>query len=83
MGEEWLEETEVENGLQQGCTKAPTLFKLYACVVTEMWLERVCDVKDVGTHILFTLDQPLFRMSTKMPASNWSEKESLLMISCC
>ena len=30
-----LEETEVANGLRQGCTMAPTFFNLYACVVAE------------------------------------------------
>ena len=28
---ELLEEIEVNNGLQQGCTMAPILFNLYAC----------------------------------------------------
>ena len=30
---EMLREIEVENGLQQGCTMAPILFNLYACVM--------------------------------------------------
>ena len=33
VGGELLEEIEVRNGLRQGCTMAPTLFKLYACSV--------------------------------------------------
>ena len=32
---ELLDEIEVRNGLRQGCTMAPTLFNLYACVVAE------------------------------------------------
>ena len=48
-----LEEIEVENGPRQECTMGPPLFNLYACVVAERWLERVCDVKDLGTQILF------------------------------
>ena len=32
---EVLEEFEVTNGLRQGCTIAPTLSNLYACVVAE------------------------------------------------
>ena len=36
IGEEMLE---VTNGLRQGCTMAPTLFNMYACVVLERWLE--------------------------------------------
>ena len=38
---ELLEEIPVENGLQQGCTLAPTLFNLYACLMVEQWLVRV------------------------------------------
>ena len=48
---ELLEEIEVENGLHQGCTTAPSLFNLYACVVAERWLDRVSDVKGVGTLV--------------------------------
>ena len=32
-GELLEEEISVDNGLRQGCTLAPTLFNLYACVV--------------------------------------------------
>ena len=34
---ELLEKIEVNNGLRQGCTMAPTLFNLYAGVVAEKW----------------------------------------------
>ena len=38
---ELLEEFEVTNGLRQGCTIAPTLFNLYASVVSERSAEKV------------------------------------------
>ena len=62
---ELLEETEVNNCLRQGCTMAPSLFNLYACAVAERWTERVKDVEEVGTEILYKLDQHLFRRSTR------------------
>ena len=62
---ELLEEIEVNNGLRQGCTMAPTLFNLYACAVVERWLSRVNDTDGVGTHILFKLDQQLHRRYTR------------------
>ena len=62
---ELLEEIEVNNGLRQGCTMAPSLFNLYACAVAERWMERVKDVEEVGTEILYKLDQHLFRWSTR------------------
>ena len=65
VGGELLDEIEVRNGLRQGCTMAPTLFNLYACVVAERWLERVKDVEGVGTCIYYKLDQQLFRKSTR------------------
>ena len=40
---ELLEEIEVNNGLRQGCTMAPTPFNLYAGVVAEKWMEAVQD----------------------------------------
>ena len=39
------EEIEVENELCQGCTMAPSLFNLYACLVAERWLDRVTGVE--------------------------------------
>jgi hypothetical protein len=62
---EFLEEVEVNNGLRQGCTMAPTLFNLYAGVVAERWMEEVQDIDDVGVELLYKLDQQLFRRSTK------------------
>ena len=38
---ELLEEIQVENGLRQGCTLAPTLFNLYACAMAEKWTDRM------------------------------------------
>ncbi len=63
-GEE-LEEIEVTDGLRQGCTMAPSLFNLYACAMAEIWMERVKDVDDADTKILYKLDQHLFRRSTQ------------------
>ena len=40
VGEETLEEFSVENGLRQGCTMAPVLFNLYACLVVEQCLQE-------------------------------------------
>ena len=65
MEGELLEEIEVENSLQHGCTMAPTLFNLYACVVAESWLCRMHDVEGVGTYLLYKPDQRLFRQYTK------------------
>ena len=58
------EEVEVENGLRQGCTLAPTLFSLYACLVMERWTAQVRDLEGVGTSMLCKLDGKLFRRST-------------------
>ena len=62
-GELLEEKIEVENGLRQGCTLAPTLFNLYACLVMERWTERVAGLEGVGTGMLCKFD--LFRRSTK------------------
>ena len=67
---ELLEEIEVENWLRQGCTMAPSLFNLYACVVAERWLERVSTVEGVGTYLLYKYDQKLFRRNTRGPSSS-------------
>ena len=56
---------EVNNGLRQGCTRAPTLFNLYAEVVAENWTEAVQNVKGMGVELLYKLDQQLFRRSTR------------------
>ena len=61
---ELLEGIGVNNGLRQGCTIAPTLFNLYSCAVTERWFSRIQNVEDVGTRLLYRLDQQLFRRST-------------------
>ena len=61
---ELLEGIDVNNGLRQGCTIAPTLFNLYSCAVTERWFSRIQNVEDVGTRLLYRLDQQLFRRST-------------------
>ena len=47
------EEIEVENELRQGCTMAPSLFNLYACLVAERWLDGVTGVEGVGTYLLY------------------------------
>ena len=61
ISEELLDRIEVKNGLRQGCTLAPTLFNLYACVVIERWLEKMREVEGVGTKVLHKFDQQLFR----------------------
>ena len=38
---ELLKGIDVNNGLRQECTIAPTLFNLYSCAVTERWLSRI------------------------------------------
>ena len=67
---ELLEEIKVNNGLRQRCTMALTLFNLYASVVAERWMKAVHDEEDVGTRMLYKLDQQLFRRSTKIHV-NW------------
>ena len=60
-----LDEIEVNNGLRQGCTMAPTLFNLYACVVAQRWMELVGGEGEVGTRLLYKLDKQLFRRYTR------------------
>ena len=62
---EMLEEIEVANGLRQGCTMAPTLFNLYACVVAERWLDRLEAIEGIGTLVVNKQDGQLFRRSTR------------------
>ena len=63
MQGELLEEIAVENGLKQGCTMAPVLFNLYACLVVEQWMARIND-EDVGNYVQCKFDHKLFRRST-------------------
>ena len=62
---ELLEEIEVNNGLRQGCSMAPTLFNLYACVVGERWLSREAEMEDAGSYHRYKFDQQLFRRHTR------------------
>ena len=65
LDQKLLEEIEVNNGLRQGCTLAPTLFNLYACAVQETWWNKINNIQGVGAHILYKLDKQLFRRYTK------------------
>ena len=62
---ELLEEMQVNNGLRQGCTIAPTLFNLYTSVVAEKWTEAVQGIEEAGVELHYKLDQQLFRRSTR------------------
>ena len=64
LGGELLEGIDVNNGLRQGCTIAPTLFNLYSYAITKRWLSRIKNVESVGTRLLYRLDQQFFRRST-------------------
>ncbi len=66
---------EVNHGLQQGCMMLP-LCLTYVCVMAERWLDRIQDKEDVGTCVLYKLDQQLFHGSTR----NACERGSLQMI---
>ena len=48
-----------------GCSMAPTLFNLYACLVTARWREYVADEDGVGIVWKYKLDQKLFRRYTR------------------
>ena len=66
VDDELLDEIEVKNGLQQGCTMAPTLFNLYVCMVVESWMPKMRDIDGVGMYVTFyKLDQQLFRRYTR------------------
>ena len=60
-----LEDIDVENGLRQGCSLAPTLFNLYAAVVAERWKEELEGKQGVGLLMEYKLDEKLFRRYTK------------------
>ena len=64
-GELVEEKIDVDNGLRQGCTMAPTLFNLYACLMMERWTARVEDLEGAGTCLLYKYDGKLFRRSTR------------------
>ena len=61
------EEIDVDNELRQGCTLAPVLFNIYACLVVERWSARVADMEGVGMYLRFKYDQKLFRRYTRNP----------------
>ena len=44
---------------------APILFNLYAFVMAERWLNKVCDVENVGMCLFYKYDQQLFRRYTR------------------
>ena len=44
-GEMVDEKIDVDNGLRQGCTVAPTLFNLYACLMVERWAAWMEDIE--------------------------------------
>ena len=52
-GELLEEKIVVDNGLRQGCTMAPTLFNLYACLMMERWTAQVRDLEGPGTCLLY------------------------------
>ena len=59
-GELLAEEIDMENGLRQGCTMAPVIFNLYACLVFEQSSSCVAGIDGVGTFLLCRLDKRLF-----------------------
>ena len=59
------EDIDVDNGLRQGCSMAPTLFNLYACLVAERWSERVAGAEGVGIVLKYKRDGKLFRRYTR------------------
>ena len=72
---ELLEEIEV--GFRQGCSMAPTLFNLYACVVGERWRSRVAEMEDTGSYLRYKSDQQLFRRYTRNASEDTIKSVSL------
>ena len=52
VDKELLEEIDLEKGLREGCALAPTLFKLYACIMAGRWMDRVKHIDGAGTRVL-------------------------------
>ncbi len=50
---ELLERIGIDNGLRQGCTMAPILFNLNACLMMERWTAQVRDLEGPGTCLLY------------------------------
>ena len=59
------DDIKVDNGLRQGCSIAPTLFNLYACLMVERWKEKVKELEGVGILLNYKLDEKLFRRYTR------------------
>ena len=67
------EEFPVENGLRQGCTLAPTISNLCACLLVEQWSEKLEDKEGVGTYQQYQMDNKLFRRSSRSIQMNISQ----------
>ena len=65
------EKINVDNGPRQGCTMAPTLFNLYACLMVERWAAQVEDIVGAGTCLLYKYDGKLFWRSTRGLHQTW------------